>query len=142
MISLNPVKLNRCDWFIIVCMVRISLCKSEKIRYELIPYTQCSKDAAVVPLKPDERIEFDKRIAKLNGIISDKQLLSSEVQHYYDSCVDFELRLLEPYDNVFFSKLYRIGLLPRIFRGAKKYAILNHVCCESHLDKLIHALKK
>ena len=123
-------------------MVIVNLIKSSKIQYELIPYTQCSEELAVVPLKPEKLREFDKRISELNEIISDELILREEVLRYYDSCVDFELRLLEPYDNILLSKLYRIGLLPKIFKGVKKYSIMNHIFCESHLDKLRHALKR
>ena len=123
-------------------MVGLNLAKSEKIQYELIPYIQCTEEVAVLLLAREERCEFERRISEFNRIILDERLLRTEVQHYYDSCVNIELRLLEPYDNIFLSKLYRMGLLPRFFKGVKKYAIINHISCESHLDKLIHALNR
>lgn len=55
--------------------------------------------------------------------------------------MNYELDRLEPYDKVWQYILYHRGLLPRVINNNKRKSILSHIMCESHLDKLIYALK-
>ena len=109
-----------------------------RITYELIPYNQCSNSPTVQILPSDA---LANELEQLNVVICDDTLLQVAIAKYYKECERYERNLLEPYNGRIFKKMFSMKLLPRFVSGMKKYAILNHVECESHRDKLIFALK-
>lgn len=119
-------------------MVELNIAHNN-ITYELIPYNQCSSFPSVQILPADV---FSKELTRLNNIISDDDKLKIAVTQYYETFAKYERSILEPYRGRVFNKLFSMNLLPRFITGVKRYAILNHVECESHRDKLIYALKK
>ncbi|MBQ0030422.1 MAG: CapA family protein [Bacteroidales bacterium] len=119
-------------------MVRLNF-TINSIAFDIIPYQQCNENVGVQIL--EDRHDFDLNLTRLNAIIADDSSLQKEVADYYESCAKYQLSILEPYKNRVFSKLFRIGLLPKVIKGKKKFAVLNHIHCESHIDKLIYALK-
>ncbi len=122
-------------------MVIIDFCK-DGINYEQVPYLQCLGDISVNPLSQTEHAAFDKHIAELNAVITDRQRLWQDNEQYYNRCVRGELTNLEPYRGRVFVKLFLLGLLPRCIKNKKLLGILNHVNCESHRDKLLYALQQ
>ena len=112
---------------------------SDSIEYKIYPFNQYSKIASIKLL---DNQSFDKQLHKLNSIIEDKTELDNRVNEYFRQCEVGECSLLEPYSTKVMNKLYYLGLLPKFIRGKKAAAILNHLDCESHRDKLIYALKR
>ena len=122
-------------------MVKIDF-SDESVGFSLHPYNQCNETASVRLLADEERGDFDKRLTELNDVIGDETLLKEKVREYYEKCSRWELGILEPYRGKILSKLFSLGLLPRFVKGRKISAVLNHIDCESHRDKLIDALIK
>lgn len=112
------------------------------VDYELIPYTQCNETPSVQLMTVSEKEKFESRIRELNAIIGDKKLLTKKVNEYYDKCTKGELTLLEPYSKGILLRLFYHGLVPKFIKGDKLLAILNHIDCESHRDKLLYVLNK
>lgn len=120
-------------------MVRLEF-SGESVAFVLYPYSQCNDTASVNQLTDEDKARFDKHLSELNEIIGDDVRLKLKVCEYYEQCSKSELAILEPYRGRVFNKLYRLGLLPRFVRGRKLSAMLNHIDCESHRDKLTDAL--
>lgn len=113
--------------------------KEEGIQYEMYPYTQCDKVAAVSLMT--DQTEFLREIDNLNEIIANQSLLQKECSNYYSSTTESFNILLQPYENRVLNKLFRMGLLPSMVSKRKKLRVLNYVYCESHYDKFVFALK-
>lgn len=104
----------------------------------LHPYVQCREEATICPL--EERAPFDAEIQRLNALIADPHELQRAVEAYYDRSMGEALGIHEPWPNV----VHVLRAVLRLFRprllSHHRYAARNQVCCESHLDKLRHAL--
>lgn len=120
-------------------MVMISF-EQQKIRYELIPYTQCNEKPSVELVK--DRTAFDKSITDLNVMIQDSKGLKKRVDEYYSSTAAGMLLLHQPYENRILNKVYRMHLLPSLVSKTKYLRLLNYIFCESHYDKHLFALKQ
>ena len=123
------------------CMAVIDF-RRDGIGYRQEPYVQCRSGISVTPLTSAERTAFDRHITELNAIIADRKCLKADNEAYYDRCACGELVNLEPYRGRVLVKLFLLGLLPRCIKNKKAIGILNHVDCESHRDRLIHALRQ
>lgn len=110
------------------------------IDFEIVPYTQCNEEPLVELLNEEQKIQFEKEVEELNRIIGDDALLISKVDGYYKKNIKNELDILEPYRGRVLNKLLDLGLLPHLISGSTIPAILNHINCESHRDKLVYAL--
>lgn len=122
-------------------LVCINLVGNVSISFELFPYQQYASIPSICLLQDYEQNLFNDSIDSFNQIISDEQHLHGIVGKYYSDCMNYELDRLEPYDKVWQYILYHRGLLPRVINNNKRKSILSHIMCESHLDKLIYALK-
>lgn len=107
--------------------------------FRILPFCQCAESPSVVMLSNDA---FAEHLERLNRIIVDERNLKFELDQYYDSAAEHEISILEPYAGRIMNKLYSLNLLPKLVKGEKRNAILNHVQCESHRDKIIFALEK
>lgn len=123
-------------------LLGLNLESRNRIVFEITPYKQCCETPSVRLLDTKDGFSFKTKLSELNRIIIDDALLEEMTNKYYDYCKEYEMSLLEPYSNIITSKLYRMGIFPKIFKGEKKSAILNHIYCESHQEKIIYALTK
>lgn len=110
---------------------------AESISLNIIPYTQCNKNAKVELLPKDA---FESEISKINKIISDEQKIRELTDEYYKSCSQQIKKVFEPYSGRILNKLYSLRLLPSWIKGDKLNMIKNYVACESHRDKVLHNL--
>lgn len=133
--DINPNRVNTAWNYGYLLELRLG----DQIDFTIYPYNQYSKKPCIELL---DNNSFESCLNEYNMIISDRIKLKSRIDDYYQKCQKYEYALLEPYSGRFFSKLFSLGLLPRFIRGEKLYAILNHIDCEAHRDKLIYALKK
>lgn len=113
---------------------------ADGIAFELHPYTQCDKGAKVTLIM--DKAAFLKEIDKLNSIIRNHTLLKKECDKYYMATTNFYNTMLQPYENRFLNKLFRMGLLPSVISKRKKTWMLNNINCESHHDRFVFALKQ
>lgn len=120
-------------------MVEINFSGSS-VDFELHPYSQCNSSASVVLLDSHDKKDFEKELDTINHIISNETLLKNHLKNYYRDCSNGELSILEPYVGRVSRKMFDLSLLPHFIKGRKLAAILNHISCESHRDKLLFAL--
>lgn len=109
----------------------------QSVHSRITPYYQYAEEPQIKLL---ESTALDNEIKRINAIIRSKEELQNEVSSYYANVASLELSLLEPYKGRVLGKLYRMGILPKIISGKKKYSVLNHIMCEAHYDKLLFAL--
>lgn len=122
-------------------MVLLSF-ENGQLSYKLIPYCQCYKMPVVNPFENESEIdEFNLKIKTLNNIISQPELLNEKYHAYLDRNTDFYLSVLEPYNSRIMCALYRRGLLPSFLKEKRKLQIWDLLSCESHQEKILHALK-
>ena len=112
-----------------------------KVGFKLHPYYQCKKDVSVSLMNEGDREEFFEKIESLNNIISNKDMLTKEIDNYYLSDEINALKVFEPYSGKLLNKLYYMGLLPSFCTGIRGLGILNFLQCESHRDKIISLFK-
>jgi len=108
-------------------------------RYALIPCHQCDSEPKVVLYNEEEKQEFDKCIAELNGIIANPEQLAANYEELKRSTRMKYRASIEPYKSRIIRFLFRKHLLPSLMR--RKYTIIsNMIACESHRERLLDAL--
>lgn len=117
-------------------MVGLDFQKDKSITFKLYPYEQCNEQPIVVPLKEEALMKFNNDIICINNIISADDCLYSEWSNWIIQNNSYMLMDYQPYSSRITKALYVRGLLPSVVRGKKKYEIINHIECESHLDSL------
>jgi poly-gamma-glutamate synthesis protein (capsule biosynthesis protein) len=103
------------------------------IKYEILPYEQCS-DMVGVKMLPKDSIKDD--LERLNMIISNNDLLTQEVKKYYQMSRREMISSICPIENRLYRALVSRGVLPDMISFKRKLRLENRVCCESHRDKL------
>lgn len=112
------------------------------ITFKAIPYIQGDEEAGVrTNLDKDELAHFEKSIQNLNSIISDNKRLHMMHEEFMENSKKYFLSMAEPYTNRYLRALYIRGFLPSKMSNKRCVELLNHVICESHLERLIYALK-
>lgn len=106
---------------------------------EEIPYTQCIDKPKLVVGEFDG---FRDDLKRLNEIISNRDLLKSEVNKYYDSMEKSCEGVLTPFVSDYAKELVRRGWLPKMIAKNKKLLWKAYLDCESHHDVMLHYLKK
>lgn len=117
-------------------MVKIVFKKD--ILFEIIPYTQCDKEAKV------SIMDFNfikKRIDRLNRLLVIPNELNECTENYYFKTAYYYGNVLEPIRSRYYLALKKRGLLPSLISNRRKVIAENYICCESHRDKLIWWLK-
>lgn len=117
-------------------MVGLKFEDKKKTEYEIYPYSQCDEEPVVKLLKGAKYNSFEKSIDNLNRIISDDQRLRTEWENWIKSNSGYFLIDYQPYNTRITKGLFVRGFLPSFISRKKKYSILNHIECESHLDRL------
>jgi len=100
---------------------------------KIVPYEQCGKNPGVHLLKLDA---FDERLNQLNEIISNRPLLVSETEKYYDDCKNTINNVLEPIQNRYIAALQYRHWLPSLISKRWLLKLQDFILCESHRDKM------
>lgn len=109
----------------------------EKIILKPIPYLQCGDAASVRLMGSEECNVFKDSIARLNQMIQDDSVLSSEYGKFLkQSHSNIEL-MFSPYSGRIGRALCRRGLLPSFMNKEKKKEMLGFFQCESHFPKIM-----
>lgn len=122
-------------------LVNISFYKTTLPTFNLLPYTQCNDEPKIVFMKDESEKQFFNTISSLNSAIADDYKLKAaheKMMYFYAKSYQC---LLQPYRFRLDKGLYNRGILPSLVSQKKKYQILNYLQCESHLDRLIYAVK-
>lgn len=122
-------------------MVTFNFQKGRKTSYEIHPYIQCTTKPTIVPLAKKEIDVFQEHIKELNSIIADNNRLKKEWENWVAKNSAYFLMSFQPYNSRFTKGLFIRGLLPSFITKKKKYTILNHIECESHLDRLKYMVR-
>lgn len=123
-------------------MVELSFGGNDGVKFRLIPYNQCKKEATVVLMKDKERDAFFESIRQLNTVISDTSELKRKHEEWMDSNGSgFEHQFL-PYSNRWLISAYIRHLFPSFLSKRKLLKLQNHLECESHNERSLYALNK
>ncbi len=114
-------------------MVELS-CVDRRIKFDVIPYSQCLDKPVIIPLKSES---IERKIKSLNDIIADKSRLSQAIDKYYsDNLLDSNL-MIEPVSNRYIRALQNRRLLPAYhYRRSYLIRLYNFLLCEAHVDKI------
>ncbi len=134
--DVNPIKTN--DRWNYGYMVKL-LFDKHKIGYSLHPYSQCNPDVTVKMLDFNA---FDNKLAELNSIIADDELLLSATESFYMKTCQTWGQFIEPIFNRYYGAALKRGLVPSLISQRRMLCAENYICCESHRDKLIYFLNK
>ena len=115
--------------------------KDNCINIALYPYEQCNSTPGIFLMEGNKRKLFYEKIEQLNAIISDESLLNKEWRKWIEKNSKYFLLPFQPYKGRILKSLYIRGILPSLISKKKKYGIINHIECESHLDRLKLMLK-
>lgn len=116
--------------------------ESDRIGYEIIPYTQCD-DIPAVELMDGAKLEkFDKRIEEIKRIISNPEDLRQEFDKLLSKIGKERLLNMEPFSNRYIRSLQRRGLFPTFIKGKVLYGWLSRLRCESHIEILTALLAR
>ena len=106
------------------------------ISFELIPYIQCKEDPTIHIMNKDKRTSFFFNIERINGIISDPQLLYKEFESFSKTKFLTIDSVLSPYSSRLGLGLFKRGLLPSFISKQKLIHLQNIVECEARRDEL------
>lgn len=113
----------------------------EQPSFTLHPYNQCNESPIVTLMNDKGYMEFLKKIARLNKIITDEELLQKEHEAWMKRTSKNMQTIFEPYITRLGRMLFNRGFLPSMIDKKKKYQILNYINCESHLDRLRYIIE-
>lgn len=105
----------------------------DSIRFEIIPYKQCSENPKVELLASDA---FDIKLSELNKTIRDKKLLKEKVDTYYSMQSQNLLLGLQPVQNKYFTAAVHWHMFPSLISKKWLLKLQNYVFCEAHRDML------
>lgn len=107
---------------------------------KLIPYKQCNEHANIRLLSENETNTFNDRIAELNTIINNDELLNLEFDKWVNRCKKIKLTTLAPYCHRYLNAAARRGWIPIKLKAKQACIMLNHIACESHRDITIKVI--
>lgn len=122
-------------------LVGLNFQKDKSISWNIIPYVQCNGNNSVLLMNEEKKLSFNKTLNYLNDIILDDKLLREEHNKMKEHYAQGYRCLFQPYETRLFKGLYNHGLLPSLVSKRKKNSIMNYLMCESHLERLIYAVK-
>lgn len=111
-----------------------------KIKIEYHPYIQSFENAGLRKMDKEESSHFQNRMDRLNSIIADDTMLSSEFENYCRESYRMFSGFIEPHSNRVLHALRNRNLVPSILSDKKKRLLLNLTRCEAHRDVLIKTL--
>ena len=117
----------------------VELSFSEEIGFRILPYKQCGTTPSITFLKSASKGFFDC-LHSINCTISNLVDLQTRYNEYLENN-DVE-PIFEPYTSKILIGLKRRHLLPSFLTKKKKRILLAYIQCESHIVKVIHALRK
>lgn len=117
----------------------VRLILDDQVTFDLIPYTQCAEKPSTILVEEDS--DFVKTIDRLNTIIQDEKLLQESFDKY---CEDNQYEILSGlwfYGGKVLKKIYRMGLLGRLYNRKNMVNVFNRLNCESHNDSISNIVK-
>lgn len=122
-------------------MVSLDLVKGQKTTFRLFPYTQCNEEPVVKLMQDNALVLFEKRIQELNDIIADDMRLKNSWESWIKNNSKYIMMDYQPYCSRITQGLFVRGILPSFISKKKKYSIIDHIECESHLDRLRYMIR-
>lgn len=111
----------------------ISLDLSTDVKVEIIPYDQCSDEPKIKKLSSES---MNIELQKINEIIKDDEILTQELNKYYERQYNQIKTAIQPFSNRLISGLIYKGFLPSLISKKTLLRLQNWVLCESHRAKL------
>ena len=118
----------------------IKLFFDEIIRFELIPYEQCSTLPQVRLITNENRKPFDCKISEINKIIGDYGKLNKEFLLFSKKRYPDILISLMPYRLRIFKALATRHFIPSFISKKRTLLLKNYLECEAHYDTFVNYL--
>lgn len=109
---------------------------------KLIPYKQCDEVAKVRPIEDINYHIFNQRIAELNTIISNDEMLQTEFDKWVERCAKYKMITFAPYFHRYLNAAASRGWIPMKLKSKLAGSLLNHIACESHRDITIMVMNR
>jgi len=109
------------------------------VNFSIIPFNQCSKDAKIHVLSPDN---YNVKIEELNKIILNPKELSSYLEEYLKSSRKSYSNIFEKCSNRILLSMINRGILPSTISSKRRNKAYNFINCESHREKLLYCLRE
>lgn len=110
------------------------------LEIRLIPYRQCEQVAKVLPMDENNVTTFNQRIAELNTIISNDELLKVEFDKWVERSAKYKMITFAPYFHRYLNAAADRGWIPMKLTAQRASSLLNHISCEAHRDITISVL--
>ncbi len=118
----------------------LKLVLGEGVGFELIPYVQCKEKPTVTLMQGEKHIAFERKIAELNQIIADDELLNKEYDVF---CQRRKRAIITPF-TAYLTPYARVAAgrrwLPYLIPKGKMAEQIDFIECESHRDVLLKVL--
>lgn len=118
----------------------VKLYFEDVLRFDLIPYDQCSTLPQVKLITNENRDLFNCDISEINKIIGDYERLNKEFLHFSKKRSSDILISLMPYRLRIFRALATRHLLPSFMSKNRTLLLKNYLECEAHYDTFMNYL--
>lgn len=122
-------------------LLELNLDKTD-VNFELHPFIQCNRNVGVRLMNGIEKDVFSSRIAELNAIINDDEILHQSFEKWIELNYCRYKSYLSPYTNRYLRYLCRIGILPAFLNRNRKDVLYDMIKCESHNDIITKLLER
>lgn len=119
-------------------MVRLHF--SDKIDFELFPYSQCDEKGPSIKILSDKKC-FNDSIRRINSVIENENQVRKQFEQRGTIGKRNADSILIPYESSFFRKLYAKRLFPSFVTDNRRRRLQAYVQCESHRETLLLGLK-
>lgn len=123
-------------------LLRLIIEKGKPLSFDYQFINQNDDKPGVYLEKKENLAEREKRIASLNHIIKNNDLLEQTFYEYASGKSKVARTLLEPYSGKILPSLHKKGILPSLMSKRKITWLKNIIQCESHRELLLEGLKK
>ena len=114
---------------------------TDTLKIEPIPYTQCRDTPDIKLMNEQETASFKRKIERLNGIISDDELLCGEFDRWIHQQTRRKATIFAPYFHKYLNAAANRGWMPLLLSRQRAGIMLNHIDCEAHRDITIKVLR-
>ena len=122
-------------------MVSMNIEKMTSIDIEILPYTQCNEDPAIVFLTDEKLNAFKDSLSLINSIIQDDNALEKKMLSFMNSKKRAVIGALAPYSNDYVRAAAGRGWIPQFLSKSRVACLYNYLVCESQRDCTLNFLE-
>ena len=117
-------------------MVELIFEYERNIKFNIVPYRQCTKESKVRILKGNEKDEFITNLNSYNNILSDDALREKEYLKWCQQTEGMYKLMLNPANNRYTSWFFKSSIGKRIINKRKVLQMYDYLVNESHIERV------